>query len=694
MPKVKRFRELSRRQRNRRLQQISKHFVPETFNSLNQEASNALLYNDNISQSVFNNNNYENNFSESIVSKAALDQSNLAHISTLPTFSERAHLLCNDKQISLREKLILWTDEHKIEQKSLTSLLKILRSEGSKDDDLPKDSRTLMNTPRSTTLYLRSGGHYFHYGLKNGIIDQLNQLKIKNNVININVNIDGLPVSKSSKSQLWPILIQIVSEDSTPFLVGAYHGYNKPTNSNNFLQLFVNEYKRLNIYGFTYENKLYYVKIRAIICDSPARSFVTCTKGHNGYFGCSKCIVEGDYENHRLLFRDQNCPLRTNESFSLRKNPEHHTGISPFEKISLPMVTTFSLDYMHLICLGQMKKMLTLWLRGSTRIKCRLTSQQIKNLILDMHDLKKYICAEFARVPTTVEELDRWKATEFRIFLLYLGPILLYKYFPNDYLKHFTTFHCAIRILCDPQDYLKNNQYAKELLFYFVQHYEILYGKENMIYTVHNLIHLSDDAKRLGPLDSFSTFPFENYLHTLKKLLRKYERPLSQIHRRIIEKKTANKYKQNKNTVKYPILISQNKRDIPFECSESFESLKFRNFKLSCSSQADCFCFLKNNKVFKVHYIGLQNKIPVIIGQEFKNYSNLEFYPCNSQDMNVFVVKKNDLTEFKCFSVNEIVRKAVVLPYKKDKFCIFPLLHSDLTSGIQIDIVMKLILYF
>ena len=123
----------------------------------------------------------------------------------------------------------------------------------------------------------------------------------------------------------------------------------------------------------------------------------------------------------------------------------------------------------------------------------------------------------------------------------------MYKYLPDDYFIHFIAFHCAIRILCDPQDYLKNNQYAKELLFYFVQYYEILYGTENMIYTVHNLIHLSDDAKQFGSLDSFSTFPFENYLYSLKKLLRKHEKPLSQIHRRIVEKNTANKYKQNTN---------------------------------------------------------------------------------------------------------------------------------------------------
>lgn len=188
------------------------------------------------------------------------------------------------------------------------------------------------------------------------------------------------------------------------------------------MQHFITEQKKLNTTGFTFQNKIYQVQIRAIICDSPARSFVTCTKGHNGYFGCSKCTVEGDYENRRMLSLDNNCPLRTDETFKLRQNPEHHIGISPFEEIPLSMVTTFPLDYMHLICLGQMKKLLHLWLKGPTCIAARLSGEQIENMTLDMVDIKKYVCSEFVRVPNNFEEIGKWKATEFQIFLLYLSP--------------------------------------------------------------------------------------------------------------------------------------------------------------------------------------------------------------------------------------------------------------------------------
>jgi len=40
----------------------------------------------------------------------------------------------------------------------------------------------------------------------------------------LDLNIDGLPISKSSKSQLWPILGRI---SGLSFAIGVYHGYQK-----------------------------------------------------------------------------------------------------------------------------------------------------------------------------------------------------------------------------------------------------------------------------------------------------------------------------------------------------------------------------------------------------------------------------------------------------------------------------------
>ncbi|EFN86723.1 hypothetical protein EAI_15469, partial [Harpegnathos saltator] len=54
-----------------------------------------------------------------------------------------------------------------------------------------------------------------------------------------------------------------------------------------FLQDFIEEYKILHEEGFQFDRNLCFkITIRAVICDTPARCFVTCTKGFNGYYGC------------------------------------------------------------------------------------------------------------------------------------------------------------------------------------------------------------------------------------------------------------------------------------------------------------------------------------------------------------------------------------------------------------------------
>ncbi|CAG7827509.1 unnamed protein product [Allacma fusca] len=56
-----------------------------------------------------------------------------------------------------------------------------------------------------------------------------------------------------------------------------------------------------------------------------------------------------------------------------------------------------------------------------------------------------------------------------------------------------------------------------------------------MSWNFHGLLHIVEDVKSLGPLQSFSAFPFENMLDVLKRQLRKPHNALQQIHRRVEE---------------------------------------------------------------------------------------------------------------------------------------------------------------
>lgn len=110
-----------------------------------------------------------------------------------------------ERKPTLQDRLHTWAIEYDVTPKSLTALLHILREEG--HHKLPNDARTLLDTPKEKMIH--ENGQYFHYGLQRALSERLRYDTSINNTIVININIDGLPLSKSSQSQLWPILVQI-----------------------------------------------------------------------------------------------------------------------------------------------------------------------------------------------------------------------------------------------------------------------------------------------------------------------------------------------------------------------------------------------------------------------------------------------------------------------------------------------------
>jgi len=83
------------------------------------------------------------------------------------------------------------------------------------------------------------------------------------------VNVDGLPLSKSCNSHLWPILC-IVREikGCKPFPVGIYHGDAKPQSVSDYLREFIDELRTLSTAGLQVNDRS--VKLNLGKCISSA----------------------------------------------------------------------------------------------------------------------------------------------------------------------------------------------------------------------------------------------------------------------------------------------------------------------------------------------------------------------------------------------------------------------------------------
>ncbi|CAI6367343.1 unnamed protein product [Macrosiphum euphorbiae] len=433
------------------------------------------------------------------------------------------------------ENVRIWASNFKISNNSLDALLIILK-EHKCFQQLPRTARTVMQTKSIdiNNMHIVEPGHYYHVGIKKGIKRYLPN-EFEGFDIKIVIGVDGLPISKSNSNQFWPILAYI-RPSSAVFPIGIYFGKLKPKDSNQFLDEMCKEASELITNGLEINNIVFNFSIDALCCDAPAKSFLLKTKGHSGFYSCTRCQIEGEYLQNRMCFPYESLsnasPKRTHNDYIEKNKEEFHISNDVSIIASLPginVVTSFSLDYMHLICLGVVRKLIMMWIKGPVSV--RYPSWKIKEVSSAMEKLKAQIPCEFARKPRSFDEISRWKATEYRTFLLYTGPIVMKSILKKDHWKHFLALSISMTILLSP-DHSKFLFIARNLLDYFLKRYEQIYGSYLMSHNFHGLNHISDDYDMYGPLDNVSAFPFENYMGQLKKMLRKPHKPLEQIVKR------------------------------------------------------------------------------------------------------------------------------------------------------------------
>ncbi|XP_069103063.1 uncharacterized protein [Argopecten irradians] len=374
--------------------------------------------------------------------------------------------------------------------------------------------------------------------------------KFTSNDITFTWNTDGVPLFKSSKTSMWPLYLAI---NELPYkmrrnpenllLVGLWIGPKKPEMLT-FLQPFINDLEQLEK-GIEIEtpsdqsdgvdNIIFRGFLISGTADLPAKCIVHNMVQFNGKYSCPCCLQPGETaKSGRGIcyvfpfdFNDPTGPKRTHhESLQLAEfavnGGKAELGIKGpcwFTKLgAYDFVKSNCIDYMHCVLLGITKRLINLWFSKEHAGKPFNVSDKVDKV--DSKIVKLQPPMTISRAPRTIAELKYWKASEYRSFLLFYGPIVLMNVLCSQYYDHFLLLSGAIFILLKDSVEHQELEQAEDFLEYFVATFTGLYEPRFLTLNFHLLLHLPGNVRQMGPLWGYSCFPFEDANGFLMKLVK------------------------------------------------------------------------------------------------------------------------------------------------------------------------------
>ncbi|EFX69190.1 hypothetical protein DAPPUDRAFT_113848 [Daphnia pulex] len=180
------------------------------------------------------------------------------------------------------------------------------------------------------------------------------------------VSLSALSVKSPNFLVIWDMMIptnkvgqKVMSrEDGEPFIVSIFAGHGKPKFAKHFLKPFLTEMLELLSEGLSFDGVQYTIELSAIICNDPARQFVKSIKrqcGYGAFERCTKKVVH--IEEHRCRIFSKMLFFVLTIPFLSKHRKNHHIGESPLEQLDIDMISSFPLDYMHLVLLGVFKRL-------------------------------------------------------------------------------------------------------------------------------------------------------------------------------------------------------------------------------------------------------------------------------------------------------------------------------------------------
>ncbi|XP_040361250.1 uncharacterized protein LOC121048689 [Ixodes scapularis] len=215
-----------------------------------------------------------------------------------------------------------------------------------------------------------------------------------------------------------------------------------------------------------------------------------------------------------MVSRDMQLALAFKDSVNGIKGPSAMMNLPGFD-----LVTGYSVEYMHCVLQGVAKQVAELLFSSSNSnqhfyIGTAATLARVNARLLC---IKPPHC--ITRLPRSLCERSYWKASEWRHWLLFYMLPCLQGILPVDYWKLLAKLCEAVHILLRDSIALHEIQQAELLLETFVGRSKTLFGVTSATFNVHQLLHLCNCVRQLGPLWAHSAFVFEGGNGRIVKLV-------------------------------------------------------------------------------------------------------------------------------------------------------------------------------
>ncbi|XP_063403282.1 uncharacterized protein LOC134712602 [Mytilus trossulus] len=362
------------------------------------------------------------------------------------------------------------------------------------------------------------------------------------NSISFSMNTDGVQIFKSSSMSMWPVFM-IINElppserklKENIVYYGLWIGAKKPLMWS-YLKPLHEELCKLEdgveLVDNCGSNFTLMGTLLNCVCDLPARCLVSNSMQFNGKYGCWFCLQPGETYTtnkggHVHIFpyceNEPKGPLRTVENLQddvnqvvgkIQTNEKNFIvrGIKgPFWFMFLKhfnVIHGFVIDYMHGVCAGVMKMLLTLWFdkqHKTENFSMFIHKGSVNTRLSSIHPN-----LHITRPPRSLDDLSHWKSAEYRNFLFLWSLPVLHDILPNEYYLHFSLLVRGIYNLARENVSDKDLKNAERCLFLFIENFPNLYSSRYLTMNCHQLLHITDCVRANGPLFVNNCFAFED----------------------------------------------------------------------------------------------------------------------------------------------------------------------------------------